>query len=407
VINKSLKSADEGEPMKGTGIRVVHAADFHLGAPFTSLSHEAASIRRAEQEQTFLNVISFCETESTDVLLLAGDIFDAIRISPATERLIRAAFSRISNTRIFISPGNHDPYAGTALYDAISDFSHVRVFEDAIQPYCLNDLDCVVWGAGFRSARQSKSLIPEGFNVSSLSGCSADTVHLMVMHGEVIRGSDAKSQYNPIPESRLAECGANYVALGHVHDATPLQRAGNTFWAYAGCPEPRGFDELGPRGFYHGTINQDSTDLTYRAINRRTYHRLDVDVSGIGIQDDLKHRLMDTIKRECPEKYADDAFRLTMIGRIPGDFSPEMTTLKRYLEKYVFAAKILDDTIADIHPDDVAGETSLRGAFTRHMKKRIVDAELADDDAQMSVAERALSLGLKAFEGEVRYREDS
>ena len=92
----------EGGHVLDTGISVVHAADFHLGAPFTSLSHDVAAIRRAEQEQTFLDMITFCEMHSVDVLLLAGDLFDAIRISPATERLIRSAFMRIQIGRAHV-----------------------------------------------------------------------------------------------------------------------------------------------------------------------------------------------------------------------------------------------------------------------------------------------------------------
>lgn len=397
----------EGGHVLDTGISVVHAADFHLGAPFTSLSHDVAAIRRAEQEQTFLDMITFCEMHSVDVLLLAGDLFDAIRISPATERLIRSAFMRIPKTRVFIAPGNHDPYAGTGLYDVMSNIDHVHIFEGALKSYRCEDLDCVIWGAGFRSARQPKCLLPEDFNVCSLSGCTDDTVHMMVMHGDVIHGPGGKSQYNPIPESRLAACGVDYVALGHVHDATPLQCVGRTTWAYSGCPEPRGFDEIGPRGFYYGTIMRGRVDLAYRHVNRRTYHRLEVDVSGIGIQDDLKHKLLEASKKASPERFADDAFRLTMIGRVPGDFSPEMNTLKRSLEKNLFAVKIIDETTADIDLNVVAGETSLRGAFVRHMKTKMDAAEREGNEGLAALAERGLSIGLKAFEGEVRYREDS
>ena len=44
------------------------------------------------------------------------------------------------------------------------------------------------------------------------------------------------------------------MALGHIHKRTEPLRFGNTVCAWPGCPEGRGFDELGEKGFYQGIV---------------------------------------------------------------------------------------------------------------------------------------------------------
>ena len=52
------------------------------------------------------------------------------------------------------------------------------------------------------------------------------------------------SGYGPISPGDIAASRLDYLALGHIHQASGLQREGSTYWAYPGCPEGRGFDEL-------------------------------------------------------------------------------------------------------------------------------------------------------------------
>ena len=40
----------------------------------------------------------------------------------------------------------------------------------------------------------------------------------------------------------------DYIALGHIHKFSGIKRIGNTYYAYSGCPEGRGFDEEGDKG---------------------------------------------------------------------------------------------------------------------------------------------------------------
>ena len=50
----------------------------------------------------------------------------------------------------------------------------------------------------------------------------------------------ARGTTPPISKASIAGSGLDYLALGHIHQCSGLQREGNTFWAYPGCPRGPG-----------------------------------------------------------------------------------------------------------------------------------------------------------------------
>lgn len=58
-----------------------------------------------------------------------------------------------------------------------------------------------------------------------------------------------------------------------------MNRAGSTVWAYPGCPQGRGFDETGDRGFLFGDVEPGRVDMQFVPFARRRYEILTVDVS--------------------------------------------------------------------------------------------------------------------------------
>lgn len=127
----------------------------------------------------------------------------------------------------------------------------------------LPELGCTVWGAAFCAPRQSASPL-RGFHAP------AEGVQLAVLHGEVA----AQGDYGPISEEDIAASGLDYLALGHVHQYSGLRRAGETFWAYPGCPEGRGFDELGEKGVLWLEVEKGRTEAEFVPLCRRRYQIL-------------------------------------------------------------------------------------------------------------------------------------
>ena len=150
--------------------------------------------------------------------------------------------------RVFIAPGNHDPYSARSPYTLSIWPENVHIFtSNTVERVELPELGCAVYGAAFTSSVQDESLLAD------FRAPDDGLVHLMVLHGEL---SAAESRYAPITKAQIAGSGMDYLALGHTHQFGGVLREGKTAYAYAGCPEGRGFDELGEKGVLAGTVEQ-------------------------------------------------------------------------------------------------------------------------------------------------------
>ena len=77
------------------------------------------------------------------------------------------------------------------------------------------------------------------------------------------------SDYNSVTPGFIESSGMDYIALGHIHKHTEIRRLGKTFYAYPGCPEGMGFDELGEKGVYIGEISKGGNSLEFLPTARR------------------------------------------------------------------------------------------------------------------------------------------
>lgn len=114
------------------------------------------------------------------------------------------------------------------------------------------------------------------------------------------------SRYRAMTLKDVEQSGADYLALGHVHAFGGVQQAGRTFWAYPGCPEGRGFDELGDKGFLTGTVEPGQVKLTFVPFARRRYQWLTADVTGTDP--------LEALRRELPPHPETDIFRMVLTG---------------------------------------------------------------------------------------------
>jgi DNA repair exonuclease SbcCD nuclease subunit len=397
---------EERRRVMSRALRIVHAADFHLGSPFSSLSSAKAQLRRAEQQQTFARVISLCLETNADFLLLAGDVMDQVRFSGESLREMIQQFSRIPETRVVIAPGNHDPYTEDSPYVTEAFPPNVYIFGKAFSSFSFPEISAVVWGVGFTGVRAPRFLAPPTFT-SRRAEFPEDTIHLLVMHGEVIESPGQKSAYNPIPRDFLVTSGADYIALGHVHEPSGVRKAGGSFFAYPGCPEARGYDEPGERGVYAGTVAKGQVDLRYIPVNTRLYVRPSIDVTGAMTEIQLEELCLSRIAETYGDSYREHAYRITLTGALPPDFTPSLASLRNRLGELVFDVRLYDETSTALDPELLRSENSLRGRFTDRILRAIEEAGAAGDESRRRDLELAFTLGLRAFEGEVPFDEDS
>ena len=230
--------------------KFIHGADFHLDSPFGALQAEKAAARRRESRQLAARMADYVRENSISLVLLAGDLFDSANAFRETGEQLAQALERME-VPVCIAPGNHDPFVPGGVWESVCWPDNVCIFrKNAMMSVELPQWNAVVHGAAFTGPEQGSSLLA-GFHAPA-----DGRVHLGLLHGEA---EAAESRYDPLSGEEIAASGLAYLALGHIHKRGQ-KRYGDTLCAWPGCPEGRGFDELGEKGFYEGTVADSDRD---------------------------------------------------------------------------------------------------------------------------------------------------
>lgn len=359
-------------------IHFIHAADFHLDSAFHALTPQHAAERRKESRELGLRLANEALRRNVDFVLLSGDLFDGDSPFRETPEELARGLERIG-APVFIAPGNHDFYSENSPYATMPWPENVCIFKSSeIESVKLPDLNCTVHGAAFTAPEQTTGLL-SGFAAQQDGG-----VHLMVLHGDV---EPSAPRYNPISKEEIVSSGLTYLALGHVHAACEPQKSGKTVWAYPGCTEGRGFDELGDKGFYFGTISDDGkVTLEFVPFARRRYEILEVNVTDRDARDAIEEAL--------PEWTQNDLYRIILTGETD-ERGVDVTAMESALSGRFYALELRDQTRIRQDVWTRAGEDSLRGEFLRCLRKQY---DAADDDETRQTVTRAVRFGLAALD---------
>ena len=358
-------------------ITILHGADFHLDAPFSGLSPEAAVRRRGEQRQLLERFAALAREKKPDLVVLSGDLFDQNRTYYETTQALAQALGSIP-APVFLAPGNHDWYSPRSPYASIPWPDNVHVFRSAaLERVAPADAPWVVYGGAFTSPVCETSLLAH-FQPAEEDGTR---VRVMVLHGDV----EGNGSYNPITLRELEESGMDYVALGHVHSCSGLCRAGRTSYAYPGCPEGRGFDETGEKGVVLVEAEKGQASLTFFPLSRRQYRDLTVSVTGRTPREAVEEALNGV--------GAEDVVRLRLTGE--ADLGTVDLAGWQGLSGRCASLEVRDETTVSRDLWERRGEDSLTGLFLTELARRMDGAGPAD----RRLLERAARFGLAALEG--------
>ena len=359
-------------------IRFLHTGDLHLDAPFRGLGPEQARQRREEQRRLLERITDLVRDREIQLVFIAGDLFDGEAVYYETARMLADRLGDIP-ARVFIAPGNHDPFGESSPYAAIRWPDNVHIFKsEYFQRLELPELQCAVYGTAFTSKYRDSSPL-EHFKPDYDEGLC----RLMVLHGDL---SGGRSRYGAVTAEALAATGMDYIALGHIHRHTGVERRKNTAWAYCGCPEGRGFDECGVKGVLIGEAEPGNVKVEFVPLDGRRYEELEVEVTGR----DVKQALLEAL----PADSEGNVYRFRLVGERIGD-PVDGAALAGLVKDKCFDAQVVDTTLPAMDLWGRLEEDTLAGMFLRNMKKRMTAAT----PEELPLLERAVRFGLCALEG--------
>lgn len=365
--------ARAGRTGKKPMAEILHAADFHLDSAYAGLTPERAKERRAESRAQLSAMVDYANDRGAELMLLAGDLFDGENVYAQTGEELSAALERFRG-QVVIAPGNHDPYTPRSAYARLPWPENVHIFSSAqMETLAFPQYGCTVSGAAFTGEEMPAW---EGFTAPG-------GVSIGLLHGEV---GVRESKYRAVTSAQIKDSGFTYLAMGHVHRRTEVETAGGTAWAYPGCPEGRGFDEPGDKGFYFGEVSEEGVKLEFVPFARHRYEFLTVDVTDTSPREALERSLpMDTER---------DSYRVIFTGET--NKTPDIAALTEEFAPRFYSLALRDRTTLRRDLWERIDDDSLRGLFLRGMREKY---DAAETEEERTKVERAVRFGLDAMDG--------
>lgn len=358
-------------------MKFVHIADVHFDCPFSTLScHEyMVENRKLEQRQAFKKVIDYIAEQNIQYLFIAGDLYENEYVKKSTIEYINNLFKQIPNTKIFITPGNHDPNIIGSIYNTFKFSDNVKIFKSSkLEKY--EDENIEIYGLGFQDYYMNKTPL-ETFNL-----VKSNKFQVLIMHGDLngICDSDGYS-YNPITEYNLKSMGFDYIALGHIHKNNFNE---NSKIIYPGSLISLGFDELGEHGMVIGEFIDKYVKLKFEKVDEREFSEIEVDVQEMNSQNDLIEYLTTL--------YIEKNKICKVILKGKRRFIINVKDIM-YLIDNPNIIRIKDTTSLAYNLEDLAKEKTLKGIFVKKLLEKKSEGFYSDEQI-----EKAIEIGLEAME---------
>ena len=252
-------------------MKILHTSDWHVGKRLMGRE------RLAEQAEVLDEMISLCESEQIELVLIAGDVFDTYTPQAEAEELFFSKIKKVagSDRAVLIISGNHDDgvrlsavsplsqeqgvyivgnsrvaistaHQGRKTHPTASGKGYV-VFENergekafvATLPY-PNEARFKEEKSELSYVERMKGWIDEGIGGNTENLPSILLAHIFVAGGKI---SDSEREIDlggarALPIEALPS--ADYIALGHLHKR---QKMGVGHCYYSGSPLQYSFDE--------------------------------------------------------------------------------------------------------------------------------------------------------------------
>lgn len=368
-------------------VKILHTGDIHIGAAYSFLGANADS-RRFETLMTFENIIDLAIENNVEIIAISGDLFDGENIEKPFLEGVLNKIASATQIKFVYCAGNHDPLNSSHPFIKNPLPQNLYVLPEKDTCITFEDIKVRVYGRSFVSTHL------QGEEEFSLEVPKDEYINILVVHGEL--KSDLNSDYNAITPKFIKTCGMDYIALGHVHKRIPVSKIDNVFFAYCGCPEGQGFDELDQKGVYIGEILKGKANLDFVPVSKRQHIHHKIDITGIT---DIATHILAVLK-DVYDNYTENLYKIELTGTIAENFEINTTELTARLSSNLYFVKIKDSTEYEIDFKTLAAENSLKGVFVKNMLLKLENAE------DKEIVKTALKLGLKAFNGEVKYNED-
>jgi len=316
-------------------VRILHAADLHLGMKFASRGYDPGvqeSLAEA-RFKTLGNIIQIANEQKCDLLVIAGDLFHTTRVLRKdilrTAKLLKDFEGRLT----LILPGNHDyiQKGNDPLWPCFSENASGNTLilgETKLYDLRRYGLDLTVFPAPCTSKHASRNA------VGWIRDCCKDSetkLAIGVAHGSMEGLSpDFNEDYYPMSRKELQNIGVDLWLMGHTHVRYPDEEGGTEARIFfASTPEPDGFDCCHPGYVWLIKLDEDKS-VRYQSLRTGCYQFLRIE------RELHKQNDVEALKAQFTKLAGDRCLvRLRLKGRVPNEIYDERMSLVDELEQSV------------------------------------------------------------------------
>ena len=310
-------------------MRILHTSDWHLGHRFIEQSQQY------EQEKFLEWLIETLKSESVDVLLVSGDIFDTAYPSSQSldmfYRFLAKVYKSTNCKKVVMTAGNHDsPGTINAPDNFVRNFDIYLIgkagdnIEDEILEFEINDEKLTVAAVPFLRDRDiRKAVAGESAEIIEKRYYTALVNHYRRIAGKIneisnpgyviamghlfATGAQTSESEQRIYAGNLGDISAedfpdafDYIALGHLHRAQTV--GGKNHIRYPGSPYILSFSETGSQKKVI-IITTDKETGSIREIEVPKFRKI---VSIKGKLDECKGKLEElSLQTQEPESFVE------------------------------------------------------------------------------------------------------
>lgn len=372
-------------------MKLIHTADCHLDSKLSRHFDEAkAAERKNELLSTFQNIVHYAVSNDVEAILIAGDLFDVRTISATARDAVISAVLNNPGITFFYLRGNHD--AGAFLQN-FRDRIHadlpgnLKLFEEnwTSYPFVSKDgTEVIITGA---EVNRDNNTMLEASLALDQAKCN-----IVMLHGQEVE-TKGKTDAEIIPIRAYRNRGIDYLALGHIHQPKIAQLDARGQYSYSGCPEGRGFDEIGPRGFNLLKIEDGRIDVSFVPFAQRIIYDIRVDVSDALTSDDAVKAIRSAFVNEGVLNK--DLVKVRLDGETEMDVHFDTGYIAHLLNDEYYLVRVKDETRTKIDYNRFAADMSLKGEYVRMVKGAVDAGEVTECEAASMIA-----LGVRLLSGE-------
>ena len=219
-------------------MRVIHIADVHLGyRAYNRINRAGINAREADVFDAFRTTLARTAELQPDLILIAGDLFHAVRPSNMMIQYTFREFQLLrskTNAPIVIIGGNHDTPRSAdtgCILDLLSTIPDIYVVHGKYDQVKLENLDTSVFCLCHRAVPDISSL--------KIEPDPSSKYNVLMVHGTVDGIIKHAYDLHEIKRADVITDKWDYIAFGHYHI----------------------FEELAPNAFYSGSLEYTSTNI--------------------------------------------------------------------------------------------------------------------------------------------------